>query len=84
MARTASFCSGASLKALERLGRTKGYCLVGCNYTGVTAFFVREDLAADRFAALSPQKTITSRLVTSSGCPTATPLASGRLSSDEI
>ena len=51
MARTASFCSGASLKALERLGRTKGYCLVGCNYTGVTAFFVRENQAAERFAA---------------------------------
>lgn len=35
---------GASLKALEILGREKGYSLVGCNYTGVTAFFVREDL----------------------------------------
>lgn len=41
---------GASLKALELLGRQKGYCLVGCNYTGVTAFFVREDLAARNFA----------------------------------
>lgn len=37
--------SGASLKALELLGRRKGYCLVGCNFTGVTSFFVREDLA---------------------------------------
>ncbi len=37
--------SGASLKALERLGRRKGYCLVGCNFTGVNSFFVREDLA---------------------------------------
>ncbi|MCS6951608.1 MAG: hypothetical protein NZM33_02000 [Bryobacteraceae bacterium] len=36
---------GASLKALERLGRRKGYCLVGCNYSGVNSFFVREDLA---------------------------------------
>lgn len=41
---------GASLKALEELGRQKGYCLVGCNYTGVTAFFVREDLVGDHFA----------------------------------
>lgn len=37
--------SGASLKALEHLGRRKGYCLVGCNFAGVTSFFVREDLA---------------------------------------
>lgn len=35
---------GASLKALELLGREKGYSLVGCNYTGVSAFFVRNDL----------------------------------------
>jgi hypothetical protein len=41
---------GASLKAFEELGRSKGYCLVGCNFTGVTAFFVRQDLVADHFA----------------------------------
>ena len=41
---------GAGLKALEVLGKEKGYCLVGCNYTGVTAFFVREDLVASLFA----------------------------------
>jgi hypothetical protein len=40
---------GASLAALEALGRQKGYALVGCNYTGVNAFFVREDLVTDRF-----------------------------------
>lgn len=40
---------GASLKALELLGEEKGYLLVGCNYTGVTAFFVRHDLVGDRF-----------------------------------
>jgi hypothetical protein len=44
-----NYC-GASLKALERLGREKGYALVGCNYTGVTAFFVRDDLLGDAFA----------------------------------
>jgi len=43
--------SGASLKALEIVGRKKGYELVGCNYTGVTAFFVREDCVGDYFAA---------------------------------
>ena len=42
---------GASLKALEELGRLKGYSLVGCNYTGVTAFFVRDDLRGEHFAA---------------------------------
>lgn len=40
---------GASLKALERLGRERGYRLVHCDSAGVNAFFVREDLAADRF-----------------------------------
>jgi hypothetical protein len=42
---------GASLKALEKLGQTQGYSLVGCNYTGVNAFFVRNDLLGDRFLA---------------------------------
>jgi len=42
--------SGASLKALEKLGRKKGYQLVGTNITGVNAFFVREDLTGDLFS----------------------------------
>lgn len=42
---------GASLKALENLGRQKGYSLVGCNLVGVNAFFVRNDLLGDRFCA---------------------------------
>lgn len=41
---------GASLTALEILGRQKGYRLVGCNLAGVNAFFVRDDLAGDRFS----------------------------------
>jgi hypothetical protein len=41
---------GASLKALELLGAKMGYSLVGCDFSGVNAFFVREDLTADRFA----------------------------------
>jgi len=40
---------GASLEALVRLGRTKGYRLVGCNFAGANAFFVREDLTKDLF-----------------------------------
>ena len=40
---------GASLKSLELLGRQKGYKLVGCNFHGVNAFFVREDVVGDKF-----------------------------------
>jgi hypothetical protein len=40
---------GASLEALVRLGRTKGYRIVGCNFSGANAFFVRDDLCADHF-----------------------------------
>lgn len=40
---------GASLKSMEILGHTKGYKLVGCNFIGANAFFVREDLVADQF-----------------------------------
>jgi len=42
---------GASLKAFELLGRQLGYSLVGCELSGVNAFFVRDDLLADKFAA---------------------------------
>jgi hypothetical protein len=41
---------GASLRALEYLGREKSYSLVGCCYTGVTAFFVRSDCVGSHFA----------------------------------
>jgi hypothetical protein len=40
---------GASLEALVRLGREKGYRIVGCSIAGVNAFFVRDDLCGDRF-----------------------------------
>jgi len=42
---------GASLKSLELLGNRKEYSLVGCNFIGLNAFFVRNDLTADKFAA---------------------------------
>jgi hypothetical protein len=42
---------GASLSAYERLGREKGYALVGCSLNGVNAFFVREELCGDLFDA---------------------------------
>ena len=40
---------GASLKAYELLGRELGYQLAGTNLNGVNAFFVRQDLAEDKF-----------------------------------
>ena len=40
---------GASLQSLTNLAAEKGYALVGCNITGVNAFFVRNEFAADRF-----------------------------------
>jgi hypothetical protein len=42
---------GASLSACERLARSRGYALVGCDFTGINAFFVREDLVGDKFLA---------------------------------
>lgn len=42
---------GASLKAMELLGQKLGYVLVGCSLSGVNAFFVRADLAGDKFCA---------------------------------
>ena len=42
---------GASLKAFEKLGENLGYKLVGCDFIGSNAFFVREDLVEDKFAA---------------------------------
>ena len=41
---------GANLKALERLGAELGYALVGCELSGINAFFVRRDLCGDKFA----------------------------------
>ena len=40
---------GASLKSFEYLLYKKGYCLVGCNISGVNAFFVRKDLVEEHF-----------------------------------
>lgn len=40
---------GANLQAYERLGAEMGYALVGCELSGINAFFVRRDLCQDRF-----------------------------------
>lgn len=42
-------CFGASLKFLEVNLKEKGYSLVGCNINGVNAFFVKSDIASDKF-----------------------------------
>jgi hypothetical protein len=41
---------GAGLLALERIGVDLGYSLVGCDFSGANAFFVRNDLVADLFS----------------------------------
>lgn len=46
---------GASLAALEKLARRKGYRLVFCEETGVNAFFVRNDLAPE-IQGLTPEQ----------------------------
>jgi hypothetical protein len=50
------FYHGASLAALEKLGREKGYRLVGCESTGVNAFFVHEDLSLDSLPPFSARE----------------------------
>ena len=49
------FYHGASLTALERLGRKKDFKLIGCDSSGVNAFFIREDFLTDNLNVLSPQ-----------------------------
>ena len=40
---------GASLKSFEIMMNSKGYNLVGCNITGVNAFFVKKECINDKF-----------------------------------
>lgn len=47
---------GASLTALTKLAKVKGYILVACESSGVNAFFVREDLARGVFSEQSPSQ----------------------------
>lgn len=41
---------GASLLALVKLGKAKGYTLIGCDNMGINAFFVADDLIDNQFA----------------------------------
>jgi hypothetical protein len=47
---------GASLLALTKLGKTKGYILAGCCSHGVNAFFVRKDVADEKIAESEAEK----------------------------
>lgn len=47
---------GASLLALDKLGKEKGYILVGTNISGVNAFFVRNDCAGNNFVPMPVKK----------------------------
>ena len=40
---------GASLLALVKLGKIKGYTLVGCDSTGSNSFFIKDELIAGKF-----------------------------------
>ncbi len=42
---------GAGLKAIERIGTSKGLHLVGCDYLGVNAFLVAKDEDMSQFQA---------------------------------
>lgn len=52
------FYMGASLNAFVKLGKEKGYRLVGCNSEGFNGFFVREDIAGDLLPEVSPEECI--------------------------
>jgi len=47
---------GASLTALTKLAKTKGYVLIGCCSAGVNAFFIRKDLVKNNFNELTPEE----------------------------
>lgn len=49
------FYCGASITALEKLGKKKGYTLVGCDSNGINAFFVRADCLTPHLSELSHQ-----------------------------
>ncbi len=50
------FFAGASLAALETLGKDKGFRLLGCDSTGTNAFFLRDDIATPQFPTLTARE----------------------------
>jgi hypothetical protein len=47
---------GASLSALTKLGKQKGYRLVGCETSGANAFFLRKGIAEHALPAVTPEE----------------------------
>jgi len=47
---------GASLVALTKLGKTKGYELIGCDSFGVNAFFVKKELVKGELQVQTPKE----------------------------
>lgn len=47
---------GASLAALSKLAKEKGYILAGCDCHGHDAYFIRKDVAEGKFVELSPEE----------------------------
>lgn len=50
---------GASLAAMVKLGRRKGYRLVGANSMGFNAFFVRDDVVGELLPEVEPKDCLT-------------------------
>jgi len=48
--------SGASLPAFVKLGKKKGYRLVGCQRYGFNAFFIRNDVGQDVFPEIAAER----------------------------
>ena len=48
------YYGGASLSAFVKLGKEKGYRLVGCQRYGFNAFFIRSGIGEDIFPSISP------------------------------
>jgi hypothetical protein len=51
IAESNGFYEGASLAALDKLAKSKGYRLIGCESSGINAFFLRNDIEAAEFTA---------------------------------
>lgn len=50
---SSGFYCGASIKAFEKLGKKKGYSLIGFDSNGVNAFFVRDDCLTENIKVIS-------------------------------
>jgi hypothetical protein len=60
---------GASLEALTRLARVKGYRLVGTQRLGFNAFFVQDGLGEELFPAVSPEACFDTPVMRMRGSP---------------